>query len=301
MTSVLYVMTICVLMSATCFSSEKGRPRVLLALYDKKEAIVLEPDARISWRHRVGGSCQDAWDLGPAGILLSGGREVRKVNAKGVVVWRYTAPVKKRVEIHNCQPLPDGGVLIAEGGTNRILELDATGAIVKEVKTSVKGGAHGEFRCVRKTDRGTYLICAKAENTIYELDDQGKELRKITAGQMRKQGILWKALHFACELPNGNLFVGGGYDSSFCEIDKSGKVVWRLENKNLPTIDMTYCAGAQVLADGIYVLALYNSSHKIIAITRKKELLWSVTADEFPGKPTHVFVLGGKRGKRLTR
>ena len=278
--------------SLTCIAQTAERPRLLLALYDKHQAIVLEPDNTISRTVKVPGSCQDAWLLGDDSILLSGGREVKKVGKDGKVAWTYKATHTGKIEIHNCQPLKDGGVLIGEGGTNRLLEFDANGKIVKEVKTSVKGGAHNEFRGLRKTGRGTYLFCAKGEDTIYELDANGKQLRKITKADVEKQGVKWNALHFVCELPNGNLFVGGGYNSSFCEIDAKGKVVWNLTNKDLPTVNLTYCAGAQILKDGTMVLSLYNSSHKVIAISRKKELLWGVDKSAFAGKPTHVFVIG---------
>src|SRR5210317_488342 len=107
-------------MSYACIAQTAKRPRLLLALYDKKQAIVLEPDNTVSRTVKVPGSCQDAWLMPDDSILLSGGREVKRVGKDGKTSWIYKATHTGKVEIHNCQPLKDGSVLIGEGGANRL-------------------------------------------------------------------------------------------------------------------------------------------------------------------------------------
>ena len=74
-------------------------------------------------------------------------------------------------------------------------------------------------RQVRKLVNGNYLVCAMGENNLYEFDSAGKIVRLIEGKEMKKQGLNWCALHSADQLANGNLLVGGGYNSSLAEID----------------------------------------------------------------------------------
>ena len=58
-------------------------------------------------------------------ILFTQVRGVKEVTRDKKVVLEYQA--EKPNEVHNCQPLPDGRVTIAEAGSGRIIELDRQG------------------------------------------------------------------------------------------------------------------------------------------------------------------------------
>ena len=63
------------------------------------------------------------------------------------IVWEYKAGEK--TEVHACQPLPDGRVLVVENGPCRIIEVDRTGRIAKEVKLTpppANVSLHDQFR-----------------------------------------------------------------------------------------------------------------------------------------------------------
>ncbi|MBK1790723.1 hypothetical protein [Persicirhabdus sediminis] len=280
-------------------------PQLLLAVYNKREAVVREPDGSISQRVKLTGSCQDAWMLDNGGIAASGGDLWVMTDADGKPTTSYTAPAlgnTNKVELHNGHLMDDGSVWIAEGGNSRLVHVGVDGKVAEQFEFKVAGNHHGQFRSLRKTDRGTFWLVAKQENTLYELDKDGKVLRKITPQTMKRQGVEWRALHSAVELENGNLFVGGGYNSSFCEITPEGKVVWELKNSDLPDINMTFCAGAEIQPDGTMVLAIFNSSHMVIAVNRDKDVLWAIEADDKFGRPTHVQVLkDGKANNKSIR
>lgn len=99
-----------------------------------------------------------------------------------VIVWEYKSPEK--TEVPACQPLPDGRVLVVECGTSRIIEVGRDGQIAKEIKLAVPPATvslHDQYRGVRKTRDGHYLVSRKGEHHVEELDGDGRVLRSITA------------------------------------------------------------------------------------------------------------------------
>jgi len=267
-----------------------AHPFLLVASYTNKAAYIVSADDQVVWKTDLPGACQDAWLLDDGNVLTSGGNVVKVVRPDNSVVWQYTGSAGKAIEIHSCQPLPDGGVVFGEGGSARILELDKKGKLVKEIKLPLQGSAHEQMRQVRKLPNGNYLVCAKGENNLYEFDPAGKSVRLVAGAEMKKQGLIWNALHSADLLANGNLLVGGGYDSSLAEIDPSGKVVWNLTKNDVPEMWFTYAAGSQRLPDGTTVVAAYHSGVPIFAVSPDKKLLWTCRNQEI-GKPSHVKVL----------
>jgi hypothetical protein len=285
---------------SVCASEAGAHPPLLVASYSNKAAYVVSADDRVLWEAKVDGSCQDAWLTADGNVLFSGGRQVQVVRPDKSVVWRYDAPKDIPIEIHSCQPLPDGGALFGEGGPDRIVELDRNGKLAKEVKVGMKGNAHDQMRQVRKLANGGYLVCAKGENNVYELAADGAVVRRLLGADMKKQGITWKALHSVDLLPNGNWLIGGGYDSTFCEVTPAGAVVWNLTNADVPALQFTYAAGCQRLPDGTTVVAAYHSGAGIFAVSPGKQVLWTCTVKAV-GKPTHVKVLTAEQAARFGR
>ncbi|MEI8234187.1 MAG: PQQ-binding-like beta-propeller repeat protein [Verrucomicrobiota bacterium] len=269
-------------------------PPLLLASYTNHAAYMVDADDKVVWKTDLPGSCQEAWLLDDGNVLASGGNRVKVVRPDNSVVWEYTGPAGQPIEIHNCQPLPDGGVVFGEGGMARILELDKNGKQVKEVKLPLKGTAHNQMRQVRKLANGNYLVCAMGENNLYEFDPAGKIVRLLEGKEMKKQGLNWCCLHSADQIANGNLLVGGGYNSSLAEIDPSGKVVWNLTKEDVPEMGFNYAAGSQRLPDGTTVLAAYHGGVPVFAVSADKKVLWTCKNQEM-GKPSHVKVLSEKQ------
>jgi len=271
------------------FSSKPtaSHPALLVASYTKHAAYLVSSDDRVLWKCEVPGACQDAWLLDNGNVLLSGGNQVKVVRPDCSVVWKYEAPAGQKVEIHNCQPLPNGGVLFGEGGTARLVELDGAGRFAREIKLPLTGGAHDQMRQVRKLLDGNYLVCAKGENNVRIFGPDGKQIREILGAEMKKQGVVWNALHSAIRLDNGNLLVGGGYDSSVAEVDAAGKVVWNLTKADVSEMGFTYAAGCLRLQDGTTVVAAYRSATPIFAVSPEKRVLWTCGNKEI-GWPTHV-------------
>jgi hypothetical protein len=165
----------------------------------------------------------------------TGALEVKPDKTK---VWEYQAPEK--TEIHACQPLPNGMVLLAETGTARLIEVGRDGKIVKEIKLSPgpKVSTHDQFRGTRKTREGHYLVCFKGDHKVVEVNDEGKIIREIpTEGDV----------HEVIPLSKGHLLLSCGEGHKVIELDKAGKTVWELKQNDLPGNPLQLAAGCQVL------------------------------------------------------
>jgi len=262
---------------------------VLVASYSKNAAYILSADNTVEWEYAMPGSVQDAWLLPGGNILLCGGSDVREVTRSKQVVWKYTASAG---EIHNCYPLPGNVVLFGENVSGKLFEINrATNTVLLTIQTPCQGDSHLRFRMVRKTGDGTYLVAARSENNVYELNKTGAVLRKISCDTLKKKlGINWDGVHSALKLNNGNILIGGGYNSVFIEIDNKDNVVWKLSAADIPEIGFNFAAAGQLLPGGTFVFAAYTSTYKIVEVTRAKKVLWKLQNSAI-GDPTHAYVI----------
>jgi hypothetical protein len=220
----------------------------------------------------------DVWMMPGGGTLLYAEKlAVREVVVETQrVVWEYTT--RPPNEIHACQPLANGDVLIGETGTCRIIEVGRDGAVHKEIKlrTTTKD-PHLQFRQVRKTPAGTYLVAFTGEHVVRELDGEGKTLREFPAG---------KYVFSAIRLPNGHTLVACGDGHRLLEYDKAGEVCWSIEETELPGHPLRFVAGVQRLPNGNTVVCNWGGhGHKgqqpqVFEVTRDKKVVWQVHDDE---------------------
>lgn len=261
---------------------------VLVASYSNNSAYMLSADNQVIWQYTMPGPVQDAWLLPNGNVLLSGGTDVREVTQSKQVVWKYTA---SSGEIHNCCPLPGNIALFGENISGKIFEIDrTTNKVLRTVQTQVQGDGHNRFRMVRKTYDSTYLLAAEGECNVYELSKTGAVIRKISGDTMKiKYGVTWGAVHSALKLANGNILIGGGYNSPFIEVDKKDSVVWKLSAADIPEIGLNYTAAGQILPGGTFVFSTYTSTYKLVEVTHSKKVLWKLQNNAI-GNPTHVYV-----------
>jgi hypothetical protein len=275
-------------------------PTLLVCSYSSNAVYILE-NGSITWQYSVPGACQDAWLLTNGNVLVAGGHRVVEVTrAEKKVVWEYTSSTNARVEIHACQPLPDGAVLISEGGMKRLIEVGREGRIRAEIPMPRGGGdAHGMTRIARKTDRGTYVACCPYLGAVIEIDAKGNILRTIDANTTKaRPEIKWQNIHSVTLLRNGNLLIGTSYGATFFEIDPSDKIVWTLTAADLPAeIALSYAAGAWERENGNLVISAYTSAYPLFEITRAKEVVWKWRTDPQRsretdlGRPSNVKVI----------
>ena len=216
---------------------------------------------------------QDVWALPNGNFLICYETGAAELTRAKQIVWEYKAGEK--TEVHACQPLADGRVLIVEAGPSRIIEVDRAGKIAKEIKLEVPAAPvklHNQFRGVRKTKAGHYLVSRKGENQIEELDANGKSLRRVPVPG---------DIHEVLLLPDGHLLVSCGDGHKVIEFDAAMKVVWSLDENEVPGHPLRLMAGFQRLPNGNTVFCNYlghghlGKQPHFFEITRDKQVVWS--------------------------
>ena len=213
---------------------------------------------------------QDVWALPNGNYLMSHIRGAQEVTKDGNIVWEYKSP--EGTEVHNCQPLPNGRVMITENGTCRIMEIDRAGVIRKSLKidTTVTG-VHDQFRNARKLANGNYLVAFMGENAVKEFNNDGELIRTIkTPGNC----------FCAVRLPSGNTLIACGDGHKLMEVDKKDKVVWSIDENEIPGHPLRFVAGVQRLPNGNTVVCNWGGhgyvgqQPLIFEITRDKKVVW---------------------------
>jgi hypothetical protein len=213
--------------------------RVLVSDYGGDKVAIIAADGHIEWEHPAE-KPQDVWMLANGNVLFSHLRGAREVTLKHEVVWSYSAPEK--TEVHGCQPLSDGRVLVVECGTRRLVEVGRDGRIVREIPVPIKTkNTHDQMRGCRRTKDGRYLISAKGDRAVLELSSAGELLRSIpTPGDP----------HEVRQLPNGNLLIACGEGEAMIELGPEGNAVWKLGTQDVPNNPLRLISGFQRLPNG---------------------------------------------------
>jgi hypothetical protein len=253
----------------------KVEHRFISGMSDGGPVAVVAADGHIEWQYDLTGEANDAWLLGDGNIVFAYKSGARELTPDKQVVWNYDAPSGS--EVHSCQPLAGGAFLIGEahdGGVGYLRELDAAGKVQKTVTLNVGGNisAHGQFREVRKTSQGTYLVTYLQLGKARELDDTGKLLREFPCGSF-----------VAVRLGDGNTLIACGDDHRVIEVDPQGSVVWQVTEREIPGNQLGFAAGVQRLANGNTVICnwpghggLPPGQPQAFELTRDKKLVWQL-------------------------
>jgi PQQ-like domain len=259
---------------------------------DKKRVAIVNAKGEIEWE--IPNEARETHDI----QMLTNGNvlfqtsytTVVEVNRDKQVVWQYEAKPKEgytgRIEIHSYQRLKDGLTMIAESGNARIVEVDQKGAIVKTLALTVdKPNAHRDTRMVRKLDNGNYLVCHEGDGKVREYDPAGKvvwtyemDLNGRPASPGHGPEGHGTAVFGAIRLPNGNTMIAGGNNNRVIEVTPAGKIVWSIDQKELPGITLAWVTTLQLLPNGHLI---FGNTHagpenpQLIEVTSHKKVVWT--------------------------
>ena len=252
-------------------ATASAAPRFLCTdSYGGKVAVVAA-DGSIEWEY----SCQhpqDCWALPNGNYLFCHAHGAMEMSPAKQIIWEYKAPEK--AEVHACQPLPDGRVLVVECGPSRLLEIGRDGKIAKEIQLTPPPATvslHDQYRGVRKTREGHYLVSRKGEHRVDELDGEGRVLRSIPVPG---------DVHEVVALPNKHLLISCGDGHKVLELDEHEKVVWEVNENELPGNPLRLMAGLQRLPNGNTILCNYlghghlGEQPHFFELTPDKKVVW---------------------------
>jgi hypothetical protein len=240
--------------------------------YSQGKIFLVSAAGKVQWQYDVKG-CDDLWVLPNGNLLFNTGHGVKEVTRRKQVVFCY----ESKSEVYACQRLPNGNTFVGECNAGRLLELDPSAKIVKEIRLLPEGanGGHLYMRNARKLANGNYLVAHYAQQVVREYDPVGKTVRDIPA---------LGGPHSVIRLANGNTLIACGDrkgGARVFEVDPAGKTVWQVAGEELPGIRLKFMAGLQRLPNGNTVMSnwlghgQFGTSAHLIEVTPDKKVLWT--------------------------
>jgi hypothetical protein len=252
------------------------------------ETMYLVRGGKIIWTHTI----PDKEELGDC-TMLSNGHIVfaRKgygaseivpdlqAGKDGAIVWDYHADPKS--EVHSAQPIGSDKVLVMQNGTPPKLMLieKASNAIIQSFELEAKPTVHGQFRHVRMTAQGTFLVAHLNLGLVREYDKDGTT-------------ILWEvpapSAWAAVRLKNGNTLISGNQHKYVREVNPQKEVVWELGEKDLD-FPLFTVQEVERLANGNTIVNSWVSTHdlprdqwrstvQVFEVTPAKQVVWKLQA-----------------------
>ncbi|TWT62792.1 beta-propeller domain-containing protein [Rubinisphaera italica] len=261
----------------------------LTADSSKQIIAIINEDGLPQWTHKIG-PLHDLHLLSNGNVLFqTNWKRIVEVNpATDEVVWEFQAGqgTKKKVEVHAFERLKNGNTMVVESGTSRILEVDPHGNVVHTIPLQVKQPhAHRDTRLVRTLDNGNYLVCHEGEGLVREYNREGKiiwEYEVPLFGEKPRDGHGVEAYGNQCfaalRLKNGNTLISTGNGHRVIEVTPEKKVVWSLDQNELPGIQLAWVTTLQVLPNGNIVLGNCHAgpdNPQVIEITKDKQIAWT--------------------------
>lgn len=265
--------------------------RVLAADYSTHRIAIIGADGAVEWEHPID-SIHDL-QLLPSGNVLFQTTWTRIVEvdpSSGKVVWEYDSSAAndnqgKRIEVHSFQRLPSGDTMIAESGPGRIIEVDSDGKIRRQIALKIDHpDPHRDTRLVRKLASGNYLVAHEGDGAVREYDREGNVVWEYTVPLFGKEprgghdASAWGNAVFTAErLANGNTLIATGNGHSVVEVTPQKKIVWHLQQDDVPGVTLAWVTTLQPLPNGNLIVGNCHAgpdNPQILEITRDKQLVW---------------------------
>lgn len=240
-----------------------------------QKIVIVNESKEIEWEYAVDGQCNDLSMLSDSTILFSCVSGAKLINLDKEVLWEYKG--EEGTEIQSASPLKNGTFLVMQNGNPaKLLEISRASTIEKELVIPTNTSKpHGQFRNVRKTNKGTYLIGYFHGGKVCEFDGRGKLIQTFKIPDNAN-------VYSAVRLKNGNTLIACGDAHELIEVDKKGNSVWQVKENDLPGCPLRFVAGVQRLKNGNTVICNWGGhGHKgeqaqLIEITPEKKIVWQL-------------------------
>lgn len=237
--------------------------------------IFLVNNGKIIWTYSTGPGCEydDVWMMSNGNILFTRMQYIAIVTPKKEVVWRYDAP--EGTEIHGCQPIGSDKVLFVQNGLPPRLFIMNIKTRTVEVEHALpvdtltdKKYIHAQFRRVRYTAQGTYLVPFLELGRVVEYD---KNFNEIWRYEIKTP---WAAIR----LKNGNTLITNEADKLTREVNPKKETVWELRPSDLPEkfrFINTQCCTRLVNGNTIICSRGNNGQGpQLVEVTNDKKVVW---------------------------
>ncbi|MGN0847240.1 MAG: hypothetical protein ACI4RA_07645 [Kiritimatiellia bacterium] len=254
----------------------EGKLSAPLLVAGTGRAYILEPDGKVSWQRTGCGNIHRVQRHG--GYVYYSNGDLYRCRLPGTQAELvYRPKTRAGAGVLGFEVLPNGNVVMAVNSTDEVIELEArTGRELVRFKVNPKNakggtpGAHGHLRMVRKTAKGTYLVCCAGAACVREYTADGK--------------LVWEqavpVLAFDCiRRANGNTLVS--HLTGVTEYAPDHRAVWSFVCGDLPNLRLANLCGIQETKAGNLVVGTWANGEPdatratAFEITREKKLVWA--------------------------
>jgi hypothetical protein len=244
-----------------------------------EQVIYVVRDGKIVWSYTnpLKGELGDCTMLSNGNIVFSRQFGASEITPGKKIVWNYDGPTG--AEIHTAYPVGQDRVLVMQNGNPAKLMLiqKATGKVEKELvlKTRDATSVHGQFRHIRMTRAGTFLVAHMDLGKVVEYSADGKEIWSVAAPSA------WAAVR----LKNGNTLISGNEKGYVREVNPKGEIVWEIGKNDLPGIplytvqEVDRLANGNTLIDnwaGSLAMEEWPKAVQLIEVTPGKKVVWAL-------------------------
>jgi hypothetical protein len=267
--------------------------RPMLYIGEGYNKMYLIDHGKTQWTYSTGGGNEydDVWMLSNGNVLFTRMYYIAEVTPSKQIVWRYDAP--RGTEIHTCQPIGLDKVMFVLNGlpAPRLMIVNIHTKVVSAdhelpaiSSTDVKS-IHPQFRRVRITAQGTYLLSLLEMGRVVELDKDFHEIWRYDIPHP------WAAIR----LKNGNTLITAEQAVLSREVNPKGETVWELSKADIPP--QYWYGNAQSvtrLDNGDTIVCSRGGDHQgpqLVEVTRDKKVVWVMQDWAHYGPATAVQVL----------
>lgn len=256
-----------------------------------KIAIIDKDTKKVEWEHSITGECNNVIQTKKGNILYGYSQGAAMINKQGEVIWDFKA--KQNEELFTVVELKKGYLLAMCGNPARIIEVSETGDVIHELKYDTGiAEPHGQFRQVKATKRGTYIV-PLFNGDVREIDKQGNLIRSV-----KVQGNAFSVI----ELPSGNWLIPCGDASSYVEVDpNTGGEIRSLKRNDIDGVKLGFVAELVRYKNGNTLIANWlghiedKTAPVIIEVDSHGKELWRLeNGTNGTGAISAIYPLNGK-------
>ncbi len=200
--------------------------------------------------------------------------------------------LRRRLKFNTAYPIGAERVLIMQNGkpAKLMIVIKTNNRIERELtlETRLPDKPHGQFRHIRLTKAGTFLVAHLDLGKVIEYSPDGKQIWSVRAPSARA----------AVRLANGNTLISGNRHGYVREVNPKGDIVWELSKSDLPGIDLYTVQEVQRLENGNTLinnwpgglpLEEWPKVVQLIEVTPQKKVVWALLVAYVGTKGSNLF------------
>lgn len=259
-----------------CCVQLSAQEKFLVAGSGNKSVSIVSKEGEVEWSYDIPerSECNSVVYTKDDNVLFSYKYGAKLVSLDGEVIFDYKT--EKGVELQSVSAIKGGFLFGICGNPMRIVEVNKKGEVKSEVTFDTGiDNPHAQFRQIRKSRKGTYLIPLLATNKIVELDSNGEKIREIT---------LEHGAFSLVENKRGDIFAACGHSGYVYKVDgKSGELSTISDKKEMrEDVVIQFGAEMALLKSGNLLMANWLG-HKgdlsqpiLIEFNEQGEVVWTM-------------------------